>query len=56
LTKAAHRKFGGYSKGMKRKLAIAAGIVHKPQVLFLDEPTTGIDAASARNIRHGRPR
>jgi ABC-2 type transport system ATP-binding protein len=51
LSKAAHRKFGGYSKGMKRKLAIAAGIVHKPQVLFLDEPTTGIDVASARNIR-----
>jgi ABC-2 type transport system ATP-binding protein len=51
LPKAAHRKFGGYSKGMKRKLAIAAGIVHRPQVLFLDEPTTGIDVASARNIR-----
>jgi ABC-2 type transport system ATP-binding protein len=51
LSKAAHRKFGGYSKGMKRKLAIAAGIVHQPQVLFLDEPTTGIDVASARNIR-----
>jgi ABC-2 type transport system ATP-binding protein len=51
LSKAAHRRFGGYSKGMKRKLAIAAGIVHRPQVLFLDEPTTGIDVASARNIR-----
>jgi ABC-2 type transport system ATP-binding protein len=51
LSKAAHRRFGGYSKGMKRKLAIAAGIIHRPQVLFLDEPTTGIDVASARNIR-----
>jgi ABC-2 type transport system ATP-binding protein len=51
LSKAAHRKFGGYSKGMKRKLAIAAGIVHHPPVLFLDEPTTGIDVASARSIR-----
>jgi ABC-2 type transport system ATP-binding protein len=51
LSKAANRRFGGYSKGMKRKLAIAAGIVHRPQVLFLDEPTTGIDVASARNIR-----
>lgn len=51
LSKAAHRRFGGYSKGMKRKLAIAAGIVHRPPVLFLDEPTTGIDVASARNIR-----
>jgi ABC-2 type transport system ATP-binding protein len=51
LSKAAHRKFGGYSKGMKRKLTIAAGIIHQPQVLFLDEPTTGIDIASARQIR-----
>ena len=51
LTEAADRKFGGYSKGMKRKLTIAAGIIHRPQVLFLDEPTTGIDVASARQIR-----
>jgi ABC-2 type transport system ATP-binding protein len=51
LTKAADRKFGGYSKGMKRKLTIAAGIIQKPEILFLDEPTTGIDVASARQIR-----
>jgi ABC-2 type transport system ATP-binding protein len=51
LTKAAERKFGGYSKGMKRKLTIAAGIIHRPPILFLDEPTTGIDVASARQIR-----
>lgn len=51
LTKAAERKFGGYSKGMKRKLTIAAGIIHKPAILFLDEPTTGIDVASARQLR-----
>jgi ABC-2 type transport system ATP-binding protein len=51
LTKAAGRKFGGYSKGMKRKLTIAAGIIHKPENLFLDEPTTGIDVASARQLR-----
>ena len=51
LTKAADRKFGGYSKGMKRKLTIAAGIIHQPEILFLDEPTTGIDVASARQIR-----
>ncbi len=51
LTDAASRKFGGYSKGMKRKLTIAAGIIHYPQILFLDEPTTGIDVASARQIR-----
>ena len=51
LAKAADRKFGGYSKGMKRKLTIAAGIIHKPEILFLDEPTTGIDVASARQLR-----
>ncbi len=51
LKDAANRKFGGYSKGMKRKLTIAAGIIHSPQILFLDEPTTGIDVASARQIR-----
>jgi len=51
LADAGHRKFAGYSKGMKRKLAIAAGIIHSPQILFLDEPTTGIDVASARHIR-----
>ena len=51
LTEAGGRKFGGYSKGMKRKLTIAAGIIHQPQILFLDEPTTGIDVPSARQIR-----
>ena len=51
LTKAEDRKFAGYSKGMKRKLTIAAGIIHQPRILFLDEPTTGIDVASARQIR-----
>ena len=51
LAEAARRKFAAYSKGMKRKLAIAAGIIHRPRILFLDEPTTGIDVASARQIR-----
>jgi ABC-2 type transport system ATP-binding protein len=51
LTEAAKRKFAGYSKGMKRKLTIAAGIIHQPPILFLDEPTTGIDVSSARQIR-----
>jgi ABC-2 type transport system ATP-binding protein len=51
LANAADRKFAGYSKGMKRKLTIAAGIIHAPPILFLDEPTTGIDVASARQIR-----
>ncbi|MCE5276903.1 MAG: ABC transporter ATP-binding protein [Planctomycetaceae bacterium] len=51
LADVADRSFAAYSKGMKRKLTIAAGIIHQPQILFLDEPTTGIDVASARQIR-----
>ena len=51
LADAADRKFAGYSKGMKRKLTFAAGIIHDPPILFLDEPTTGIDVASARQVR-----
>jgi ABC-2 type transport system ATP-binding protein len=51
LSDAAYRKFAGYSKGMKRKLTIAAGIIHEPLILFLDEPTTGIDVVSARQVR-----
>jgi ABC-2 type transport system ATP-binding protein len=45
------RKFGAYSRGMKRKLTIAAGMMHEPPILFLDEPTSGIDVASARQVR-----
>jgi ABC-2 type transport system ATP-binding protein len=51
LADAADRKFAGYSRGMKRKLTFAAGIIHQPPILFLDEPTTGIDVASARQVR-----
>lgn len=51
LADVGQRRFAGYSKGMKRKLTIAAGIVHRPAILFLDEPTSGIDVASARHIR-----
>jgi ABC-2 type transport system ATP-binding protein len=51
LEEAGRRPFRTYSKGMKRKLTIAAGIIHRPKILFLDEPTTGIDVASARQIR-----
>ena len=51
LTEAGKKLYKSYSKGMKRKLTIAAGIIHQPGILFLDEPTTGIDVASARQIR-----
>lgn len=43
LTAAANRVTSGYSGGMKRRLDIAMGLIHRPRVLFLDEPTTGLD-------------
>jgi ABC-2 type transport system ATP-binding protein len=46
LTDAASRNVGGYSGGMKRRLDLALALVHWPRVLFLDEPTTGLDPQS----------
>lgn len=50
LEEAADRRVKGYSGGMKRRLDLASALVHRPDVLFLDEPTTGLDPASRLTV------
>ncbi|MGI9021653.1 MAG: ABC transporter ATP-binding protein [Acidimicrobiales bacterium] len=50
LVAAADRRVKGYSGGMKRRLDLASALVHQPKVLFLDEPTTGLDPASRLTV------
>ncbi|MGD8844763.1 MAG: ABC transporter ATP-binding protein [Desulfobacteraceae bacterium] len=50
LDQSAHRKVSAFSGGMKRRANLAAGMLHDPRVLFLDEPTVGVDAQSRQMI------
>ena len=50
LNDAANRTIKGYSGGMERRLDLAAALVHEPEVLFLDEPTTGLDPSSRLTV------
>ncbi|MCB1182077.1 ABC transporter ATP-binding protein [bacterium] len=48
LTGAAHRRMGGYSKGMRQKMKLAQALAHDPDVIFLDEPLNGMDPVSRK--------
>jgi ABC-2 type transport system ATP-binding protein len=51
LTERVHERVEGYSRGMKQRLHIARGLINDPEVIFLDEPTIGLDPVAARELR-----
>lgn len=51
LSQHAHELTEGFSRGMKQKLALAGALIHDPELLILDEPLTGLDAAAARQVK-----
>jgi ABC-2 type transport system ATP-binding protein len=52
LTGRENDRVEGYSRGMKQRLHVAKGLLHDPQVVFLDEPTIGVDPVAARDLRN----